>query len=136
MSEYQKPVPVPSEDSGPFWAAAKKHELSLQRCTACGALRFPPAPVCPECTAAGGEWTRLMGRGKIFSFVVFHKAFHKSFEKDIPYAVAVVELEEGPRLASSIVGVAPDQLRCEMPVEVVFDDVTPDCTLPKFKLVS
>lgn len=79
---------------------------------------------------------QLTGRGKIFSFVVFHKAFHKSFEKDIPYAVAVVELEEGPRLASSIVGVAPDQLRCEMPVEVVFDDVTPDCTLPKFKLVS
>jgi uncharacterized OB-fold protein len=136
MSENQKPIPVPSEDSTPFWAAAKKHELSLQRCTECGSFRFPPAPVCPECTALNGEWTRLTGRGKIHSFVVFHRAFHKSFEKDVPYAVAVVELEEGPRFPSNIVGIAPDQIRCDMPVEVVFDDVTPDCTLPKFKLRS
>lgn len=135
MSEYVKPIPVPSEDSHPFWAAAKKHELFLQRCGTCGAFRFPPAPVCPECTALGGEWTKLNGRGKIFSFVVFHRAFHKSFEKDVPYAVALVELAEGPRLVSNIVGVAPDQIRCDMPVEAVFEDVTPECTLPKFKPV-
>ena len=133
MSEYLKPIPVPSEDSQPFWAAAKKHELSLQRCGTCGSFRFPPAPVCPECTALGGDWTKLTGRGTIFSFVVFHRAFHKSFEKDVPYAVALVELEEGPRLVTNIVGVAPDQIRCDMPVELVFEDVTPECTLPKFK---
>jgi uncharacterized OB-fold protein len=135
MSEYLKPMPVPSEDSQPFWAAAKKHELSLQRCGTCGSFRFPPAPVCPECTALGGEWAKLKGRGKIFSFVVFHRAFHKSFEKDVPYAVALVELEEGPRLVINIVGVTPDQIRCDMPVELVFEDVTPECTLPKFKPV-
>ncbi len=135
MSEYLKPIPVPSEDSQPFWAAAKKHELSLQRCGTCGSFRFPPAPVCPECTALGGEWTKLKGRGKIFSFVVFHRAFHKSFQKDVPYAVALVELEEGPRLITNIVGVALDQVRCDLPVEVVFEDVSPECTLPKFKPV-
>jgi uncharacterized OB-fold protein len=135
MSEYLKPIPVPSEDSQPFWAAAKRHELSLQRCGTCGSFRFPPAPVCPECTALGGDWTKLKGRGTIFSFVVFHRAFHKSFEKDVPYAVALVELEEGPRLVTNIVGVAPDQIRCDMPVELVFEDVTPKCTLPKFKPV-
>lgn len=135
MSEYLKPIPVPSEDSQPFWAAAKKHELSLQRCGTCGSFRFPPAPVCPECTSLGGDWTKLTGRGTIFSFVVFHRAFHKSFEKDVPYAVALVELEEGPRLVTNIVGVAPDQIRCDIPVELVFEDVTPECTLPKFKPV-
>lgn len=135
MSEYTKPIPVPSEDSRPFWEAAKRHELSLQRCSTCGSFRFPPAPLCPECTALGGEWTKVAGTGKVFSYVVFHRAFHKSFEKDVPYAVAVVELAEGPRLVSNIVGIPPEQIRCDMPVEVVFEDVTPACTLPQFKPV-
>jgi uncharacterized OB-fold protein len=133
MSEYTKPIPVPSEDSWSFWEAAKRHELTLQRCATCGSFRFPPAPLCPECTSLGGEWTKVKGTGKVFSYVVFYRAFHKSFEKDVPYAVAVVELDEGPRLVSNIVGVPPEQIRCEMPVEVVFEDITPACTLPKFK---
>lgn len=135
MTDYTKPVVVPSEDSGPFWAAAKGHKLSLQKCGTCGSFRFPPSPLCPECTAMGGEWAELSGRGKVSSFVVFHRAYHKSFEGDLPYAVALIELDEGPRLISSVVGTPPDQLRCDMPVTVVFDDVTPDCTLPKFKAV-
>ena len=135
MTDYAKPLPIPSEDSGPFWAAARQHKLSLQRCKSCGSFRFPPSPVCPECTAEGGEWTALKGRGRVFSFVVFHRAYHKSFEGDLPYAVAVVELEEGPRLLSNIVGIPADKVRCDMPVQVVFEDVTPECTLPKFKPV-
>ena len=135
MTEYKKPVVVPSEDSTPFWAAAKEHRLALQKCGTCGSFRFPPAPLCPECTAMGGDWTDLKGRGKVFSFVVFHRAYHPSFEGDLPYAVALVELEEGPRLISNIVGIPPDRVHCDMPVEVVYDDVTPGCTLPKFKPV-
>src|SRR5687767_11852674 len=103
MSEYTKPVPVASEDSRPFWSAAKNHALCLQQCLACRAFRFPPAPVCPECAALGGDWTNLKGRGKIFSFVIFHRAFQKAFEGDVPYAVALVELDEGPRLISNII---------------------------------
>ncbi len=136
MSEYLKPIPSPSEDSKPFWAGAKRHELCLQRCQSCGAFRFPPAPLCPECTALGGEWTKVSGKGKVYSFVVFHRAFHKAFEKDLPYAVAVIELAEGPRLLSNIVGIPPDQVRCDMPVELVFEDITADVSLPKFKPVS
>jgi uncharacterized OB-fold protein len=84
----------------------------------------------------GGDWRNLKGRGKIFSFVIFYRAFHKAFEGDVPYAVAVVELDEGPRLISNIVGIAPDLIRCDMPVEAVFDDITPDCTLVKFRPAS
>lgn len=133
MSEYTKPVPVPSEDTEPYWAAAKNHELKLQRCDSCEAFRFPPGPVCPECTALGGQWAKLSGKGKVHSFVVFHRAFHKAFEKDVPYAVALVALDEGPRILSNVVGLPPDRLRCDMPVEVVFEDVTPEATLPKFR---
>ena len=133
MSEYLKPLPNASEDSLPFWAAATKHQLTLQKCGTCGAFRFPPAPLCPECSALGGEWTPLKGEGRIFSFVVYHRAYHKGFENDLPYAVALVELSEGPRLITNIVGIAPDQLRCDMKVQVVFEDLTKDCSLPKFK---
>ncbi len=133
MSDYLKPIPVPSEDSKPHWEGAKRHELCLQRCQECGAFRLPPAPLCPECTAMGGEWTKVSGRGKVYSFVIFHRAYHKAFEKDLPYAVAVIELEDGPRLVSNIVGIAPDRIRCDMPVEVTFEDITSDATLPKFR---
>ena len=133
MSEYLKPIPVPSEDSKLYWEGAQRHELCLQRCQACGAFRLPPAPLCPECTDLGGEWTKVSGRGKVYSFVIFHRAYHKAFEKDLPYAVAVIELEEGPRLVSNIVGIAPDRIRCDMPVEVTFEDITSDATLPKFR---
>ncbi len=80
-----------------------------------------------------GEWTKLSGRGKVYSFVIFHRAYHKAFEKDLPYAVAVIELAEGSRLLSNLVGIAPDRIRCDMPVEVIFEDITPDATLPKFR---
>jgi uncharacterized OB-fold protein len=69
----------------------------------------------------------------VYSFVVFHRLYHPGFADDLPYAVAVVELEEGPRLPTSIVGVAHTEIRCDMPVEVVFDDVTETVTLPRFQ---
>ena len=130
---YTKPVPVPSEDSKPFWEAARNGQLQLQHCVDCGAYRFPPSVLCPECSSLSSEWTPVSGRGKVYSFVVFHRAYHPGFEGDLPYAVACIELEEGPRLLSNIVGIAPEQVRCDMPVEVVFEQITPDISLPKFR---
>ena len=131
--EYKKPLPIPSELSTPFWEACRRHELVIQRCQSCKAFRFPPAILCPECLVDRTEWTRVSGRGKVFSFVIFHRVYHPAFEADLPYAVALVELEEGLRLVSNIVGCPPEQVVCDMPVEVVFEDVTPEVTLPKFK---
>ena len=133
LVEYKKPLPVPSELSAPFWEACRRHELVIQRCQNCKALRFPPAILCPECLSEATEWQKVSGRGKIFSFVVFHRVYHPAFEADIPYTVALVELEEGPRLISNIVGCRPEQVTCDMPVEVVFEDATPKVTLPKFR---
>ena len=131
--EYRKPLPVPSELSRPFWEACRRHELLMQCCRSCGVFRFPPAVLCPECLSEEAEWKKSSGKGKIFSFVVFHRLYHPGFEGELPYTVALIELEEGARLISNVVGCPPAEVACDMPVEVVFEDVTLEVTLPKFR---
>jgi uncharacterized OB-fold protein len=130
---YAKPLPRITADNRPFWEATRRHELRLQRCRACDRFRYPPAPVCPQCLAEDAEWTRVSGRGTVSTFVVFHKVYFPAFAADVPYNVVQVELEEGPRLTANLVDVPNDQIRVGMPVEVVFDDVTPEVTLPRFR---
>lgn len=136
MSDYRKPLPRVTPDNRPFWEAARRHELRLPRCLKCRILWYPLGPVCPECFSERCEWARLSGRGKISSWVVFHKAYFPEFAADIPYNVVQVELEEGPRLLANLVGIANDRIEIGMPVEVLFDDVTPDITLPRFRPAS
>jgi uncharacterized OB-fold protein len=129
-----KPLPRITAENRPFWEAAKRHELCLQRCADCRRFRYPPAPVCPECLSAHAAWTRVSGRGTVTTWVVFHKRYFPSFADEIPYNVVQVELEEGPRLTANVVGIANDRLIVGLPVEVVFDDVTPAITLPRFRI--
>jgi len=135
MSEYAKPLPVPSVESQPFWDGCKRHELLLPCCSQCDACRFPPGPTCPKCWSTDWEWKKASGRGKIYSFGVYHRVYHQGFESEVPYVLAVVELDEGPRLVTNVVNKSPEELGCDMPVEVVFDDVTDDTTLYKFQVV-
>lgn len=132
-SGYAKPIPVPSHESRPYWEALRKHELVMPRCGACGNRWFPPTLLCPSCRSADVAWAPVSGRGKVFSFVVFHRTYHKGFADERPYCVAVIALEEGPRMISNVIGIAPDDVRCDMPVEVVFEDITETATLAKFK---
>jgi uncharacterized OB-fold protein len=131
--EYAKPLPRITADNRPFWEATKRRELRLQRCAACGRFRYPPAPVCPECLSEDSTWTRVSGRGTVSTFVVFHKIYFPSFARDVPYNVVQVELAEGPRLTANLVDVPNEQITVGMPVEVVFDDVTAEVTLPRFR---
>lgn len=128
-----KPLPQVSADMAPFFEAARRHELVVQRCPGCGALRFPARPICSRCLGRDASWVRVSGRGTIFSFAVMHQANHPAFAAEVPYAVVVVELEEGPRLLSNLVGCAGGDIRIGLPVEVVFDALTPEVTLPKFR---
>ena len=136
MVEYTKPLPSIDESEKPFWGAAKRHELVMQRCLNCGRSRYPLAELCPACLSSQVEWARVSGRGKVYSWIVYHRAFHPAFAQDVPYAVALIELEEGPRLFSNIVGGKLEDLRIGMPVEVTFEDVTPEVSLPRFKPVG
>lgn len=130
---YEKPLPIPSVISEPHWAACREHRLMVQRCQHCGAYYFPPSIICPECLSRQVEWTQVSGRGRVFSFIVFHRVYHPGFKEDVPYTVALIELEEGARILSNVVGIPPSEVKCDMPVEVIFDDVTPEVTLPKFR---
>ncbi len=133
MSAYRKPLPRITPDNRAFWEAARRHELRLPRCQDCKRFWWPPGPVCPECLSERYEWTRASGRGTISSWVVFHTLYFPSFADDLPYAVVQVELEEGPRLISNLVGIKNEEVRTGMPVEVVFDDVTPEISIPRFR---
>jgi len=131
MSEYIKPLPKPSPTSRPFWDAAKRHELLLQRCGACSKFIYYPRPRCPHCFSDRLSWEQCSGRGTLYSYTVVRRAASRAFA-DAPYVLAIVELAEGPRMTTNIVA-PPEQLRVDMPVTVFFDDVTPDRTLVKFK---
>jgi uncharacterized protein len=133
QAQYLKPLPRSTPESAPFWEACQRHSLELQQCSACRRFWFPPSNRCPHCLSDEWQWSPVSGKGEVFTFTVFHRAYHKGFTDEIPYAVAVVELEEGPRLVSNIVGCSPDDVKVGMPVSVIFEDVTEDTTLFKFQ---
>ena len=131
-----KPKPRPAPESSPYWEAAKEHRLALPQCYDCAQFWFPPSRTCPHCLSMNFAFKSVSGRGKVFSFVTFHRVYRPAFAEDVPYVVALVELDEGPRLLTNILGVSPDEVRCEMAVEVVFDDYDADVSIPKFRPVG
>lgn len=133
MSAAPKPLPQVSAEMAPFFAAARRHELVVQRCGGCGTHRFPARDLCSRCLSREVSWVPVSGRGTVFSVAVMHQVYHPGFAAEVPYAVVVVELEEGARLLSNVVDCPVRDIRIGMPVEVVFDDVTPEVTLPKFR---
>ena len=131
-----KPKPRPAPESLPYWEAAKEHRLALPHCDDCAQFWFPPSRTCPHCLSMNFAFKSVSGRGKVFSFVTFHRVYRPAFAEDVPYVVALVELDEGPRLLTNILGVSPDEVRCEMAVEVIFDDYDADVSIPKFRPVG
>lgn len=117
----------------PFWAALKRHELRLQQCEDCGTLRYIPAEICPRCGSRACAWTPVSGRGRIYTYTVVRRGPTAAYQAEAPYVIAHVELEEGPRMISNLVGCDPAQARIGLPVEVVYEDVSSDWTLFKFR---
>ncbi len=136
MKEYNKPLPVPSLWSKPFWEGCKRHELLIQKCNDCGKRIFYPKLYCPDCLSANIGWEKASGRGKIYTYPIAHSYVPTEFADTVPYVLAVIKLEEGVQMLSNIVGCQSEQVKCDMEVEVVFEDVTDEITLPKFKPVS
>lgn len=133
MTKYAKPLPRIDEESKGFWEACQRHELYVQRCRSCRSYRYYPRALCPACLSDDTEWVRSSGRGAVYTFTVTYQNQAPGFRDELPYVLAYVELEEGVRLLTNIVRCPPDDVRIGMPVEVVFDDVTAEVTLPKFK---
>jgi uncharacterized OB-fold protein len=134
MSEpVSKPKPRPAPESLPYWQAASEHRLALPQCHSCDKFWFPPSRSCPHCLSDQFSFENVSGRGKIFSFVTFHRIYRPAFAESVPYVVALVELEEGPRLLTNILGISHEDVRCDMDVEVVFDDLDANTSVPKFR---
>lgn len=127
-----RPIPAVTAEMRPFYEAARRGELVVQRCRGCGAFRFPARALCSECLAIEAEWTPVSGRGEVYSFNVMHQVYHPGFAAEVPYAVVLVKLAEGPKLISNLVGIAPADIRIGMPVRVVFEPLSDEITLPKF----
>lgn len=132
MGEEERFVPQPNPETQPFWDGCRRGELRLQRCGACGVVRFPPRPVCPSCLSRDQEWFAATGRGVLDSYVIHHRPM-PGFEP--PYAIALVRLDEGPRMMSNVVGCdqTPEALVLDMPLEVTFLPVSDDIHLPQFR---
>ena len=126
------PLPQPSIETEPFWAAVQGRRLIMPKCDSCGAMAFPPTVACGTCSNDSFTWTPVSGRGKVYSYVVYHRIYHPAFARKVPYVVAVVELDEGPRLISNIVGMPVAEVRCELPVGVVYEEVRDGYLIPKF----
>lgn len=126
-------LPVPEPEHQPYWDALRAGELRIQQCTACDTLRHSPQPQCPKCRSADYEWALMSGRGTVYSYVVTHQATNAAFRDKTPFATVLVELDEGPRMASNLTDVAPDAIEIGMPVEVVFHAVTDEIALPLFR---
>jgi uncharacterized OB-fold protein/acyl dehydratase len=130
----RRPRPAVTLDNAFFFEGAKAGKLLVQRCAACGRLRHPPRPMCPSCRSLEWDTVEASGRGVVYSHVVVHHPQVPAFE--YPLAVALVELEEGTRLVSNVVGVEPSEVRVGMPVEVEFVAFDDDLTLPQFRPVG
>ena len=132
MFGVEKPLPRPTEDSAPFWEAAARGELRMQRCSDCGHVRFPPAILCARCLSEKSEWVALSGRGTVYSWIVVHQSQHPAFNADVPYNVAIIELDEGWHMLTNIIGCAPADVAIGMRVVVQFVPVSDTITLPMF----
>jgi len=128
-----RPLPRPSPFSRPFWEAARRHELLIQRCPTCRNYIFYPRLNCPDCGSRDLNWMRVSGRGRVYSYTVARRATHPAFAGLVPYVIAIVELEEGPHLTTNIIDCDPDSVRIDMLVEVAFEDVDATTSLVMFR---
>lgn len=126
-------LPMLYPEEQPYWEAAKRHELVLQRCEDCHKVQFPIGPACAFCLSDKLRWDRMSGRGTISNVVIFHKGWTPYLQSKVPYAVIQVELEEGPRLTTNLLDAPVQDAKIGMKVEAVWEDITKEISLVQFR---
>ena len=134
-STRPKPLPIVTEENRPFWEGCQQGKFLLQQCSKCHHFQFYPRLYCMQCSSDAVHWVEANGQGVIYSFTIIYQNKSPEFVHDTPYNVAIVQLEEGPRLMSNIVDIDATELQVDLPVVVVFDQVTDTITLPRFRLL-
>ena len=125
------PAPILTEDNEAYWLAAKEGRLVGQRCSGCGRFNHPPRPMCPQCHSTVWEMVDLAGTGVVYSYALLHHPQHPRFEYPVP--AVLVDLDEGPRILSNLIGIDPHEIRIGMEVEVVFEPADDDMQVPVFR---
>lgn len=130
-----KPAPGRDPVTAPFWESVERGAMEIQFCDECGKGVFYPRGICPRCFSNRLTWKPVSGRGKIHAFTIAYRHWHPAFQADVPYVVALIELDEGVRMMSNVVGVPadPEHVSVEMPVEVVYEQGENGAMLPKFQ---
>ncbi len=131
-----RPQPKPTADTLPFWQAANEDRLVVQTCRNCGNTQFYPRGFCVSCLSDDLDWVQSAGRGAIYSFTVCRVPGHPSMADQVPYAMALVDLDDGIRMLAQIVETDLDQVTIGAPVQVVFQRLSDDIQLPQFKISS
>ena len=131
--EYTRPSPVADDASKPFFDGANEGKLMLVKCSQCGTHRLPGRERCLDCWSTEFEWAQASGKGKLYTYGIMHQKYHPAFAEETPYNYALVELDEGPRLVTNIVDCEQDDLKTDMGVEAVFDHVSDEDTLIRFR---
>jgi uncharacterized protein len=132
MSARPRPVPDVHEAlMVPFWEAAQRHTLVVQKCNSCGEMRFPPLPICSNCWSEDQAWQEVEPTGTLWSYVVYHRALEPAFADDIPYAVGRVKIDAGP-LFTVRLDIPLDQINVDMPVKASYKDINREVTLLQF----
>lgn len=133
MNRPVKPSPAVSSVERPFWDATRDGKLILQKCVDCNKFIFYPRIYCPHCHSAALTWEKASGKGKIYTYTVVNSNSHSAFLGDIPFVIAIIKLDEGVQMLSNVIGCRPEEVTCDMPVEVFFEKLNAEFTLPKFK---
>jgi uncharacterized protein len=133
VAEATRELMPPIDDA--FWVAARERRLVIPRCLDCQQYRFPPRLGCPNCGATRTEWVASAGHGSIYSFVVVHQRLHPAFDSYLPYAVALVQLDEGPRMLAMLIESNPSEARVDARVEVAFQALDDEIVIPRMRIV-
>ncbi len=134
--ELDRPLPTPiTPEAKPYWDGLTQGKLMLPKCGDCGRTFFYPRIVCPHCSSRSITWIQASGKGKLHAFGIAHQSFTRAFKVPPPFVLAMIELEEGPRMVSNLINVQPDPtvVKCDMPVEIVYTKLTDDVTIPLFQ---
>ena len=134
--DLKKPLPRPATWSKTFWEGTKQHKLLLKTCKSCGHIDHPPYLYCTECLSDESVWVEASGKATLYAFAVNEYGVPFAFMPDLPYVTALVDLPEGPRMLSNIVECDPRGLKNGMELEVVFEEMSPEITLPKWRPVK
>lgn len=126
------PLPRPDLDSAPFWEGCQEGTFLIPTCGSCGAKRWPPGPMCPDCQSMETSWTEASGRGSVYSWVIVAHPVAEVLVNQVPYVVGLIELEEGVKVVGNVLGCAPEEVEAGMAVELLFEQVE-DVNLPNFR---